>query len=204
MEERNDDIGKLFKNAFTGHKVPPSNEEWEMLNSSLTKHNFFKFNPYQFNIYYASTIVVCFFICVGVGSHYTYKHFVEPIFTQTIQIQTSVESGDSIPNVSSKELGPIQEVKPAYEKNITVASHSLKDKSISIVVDQEIQVNTSHQLAKSDSSSHFHPPNVSISIVDSVSGKDKPYKRTLYITKRDTIFRFDTVKTPKRQRRWPH
>jgi hypothetical protein len=203
MEDSNDEIGKLFKAAFEGHKTPPTNEEWEVLGSSLTKHNFFKFNPYQFNIYYAGTIVICFLICVGVGSHYGYKNFVEPSFTQTIEIQTTISSEDSTAYLITENPVKTQNEGQKKESRDNPKGEQISErKETTLLIEQTSSARLTPVTKRVDSSNQALQRKEHSSKVDSLSHPLKPAKRTLYITKRDTIFRFDTIKTQKKQRKW--
>lgn len=205
MEELEDDIGLLFKNAFDGHKASPGDTSWEALNHSLGTRNFYRFNPYQFNIYYASSIIACLFICLGVGSHYTYKQWIEDrqpvVSVAPATVPTGVGLASEELEVPAKPQSD-QKVETATEKKAFVKESSQAGKGVTENPEKERAVN--YAPIKTDSSHHVaakNPAPLHHTSQVKADSSTKP-KRTLYITKRDTIFKVDTIKTHKKQKKW--
>lgn len=203
MEELEDDIGLLFKNAFDGHKASPGDASWEGLNHSLGTRNFFRFNPYQFNIYYASSIIACLFICLGVGSHYTYRNWIEekqpivsvapaPVYKGEGTATQELEETEEKPQSTQKVEATVEKKtsgKEATVDEMEALPKPEKEKAVSLP-------------AKADSSYHIKSPATVHSAPRLEADSSAKPKRTLYITKRDTIFKVDTIKTHKKQKKW--
>lgn len=207
MENLKDNIGELFSNTFEKHEIIPEREEWDMLSASLQKRNFFRFNATQFNVYYASTIVFCFLVCLGVGSHYTYTHFIKP--------NKLVENSLDTPSDSSKEAVSKQRISVENQetansessslslhesKNATTASSSINKNGKDEVKENQEVTTFSETLNRKDSihvqaNIPVHKP------ATKDSAKARP-KRILYITKQDTILKFDTLHAPKQKKKW--
>lgn len=207
MKNTQDNIGTLFSNTFEKHEIIPEREEWDMLSTTLQKRNFFRFNATQFNVYYASTIVFCFLVCASVGSHYTYTHFIKP----NKPVETSLDA----PSNSSKEAISKQRVSgknqqitntessslPLEEsKNAKTSSSSINKNSKAEVQENQVIATVSESVKRKDSvhvqaNVPVHKP------IAKDSAKARP-KRTLYITKQDTILKFDTLHAPKQKKKW--
>lgn len=61
------DIGALYNEKLKDYKKPPEDFGWMDIDSKVSKINFLRFNPMQFNIYYALLIVGTFIISTGIG-----------------------------------------------------------------------------------------------------------------------------------------
>lgn len=57
MQKDSSDIGKLFSEKFENFEAETSFEDWDRLNSRLSRINFVKFSFQSFNIYYLSIIM---------------------------------------------------------------------------------------------------------------------------------------------------
>lgn len=208
MEEQGDEICQLFHKAFNEHISPLENGEWEALGKTLQKHNFFRFNAFQFNIYYASTIVFCFLICLGVGSHYTYTHVMRPhhledtskilnpvpMPTRELAIPTSSNTKHENLETRTKTSGIHEDPK---ERPANPLFGKILGSSKSMEKNEE---------ANKESNSPFYPDTAvhfqaTKDGAKTDSAKIKP-RRTLYITKQDTVFEYDTLRAPKRKKKW--
>lgn len=203
MEKMKNDIGELFGNAFEKHKVSPEKEEWDMLSTTLQKRNFFRFNATQFNVYYASSIIFCFLVCIGVGSHYAYNN--------VLKQEKESETISSAPvSVSSSQNTSILNDQETVERNVQIFDSKVKienkniDKSLDKLekevvrgqlVNQKMKDSKGNDTLQLKSNVNTH----SASVIDSII--EKP-KRVLYITKQDTIVKFDTLKLSRQKKKW--
>ena len=207
MENTQDNIGTLFSNTFETHEIIPEREEWDMLSTTLQKRNFFRFNATQFNVYYASTIVFCFLACAGVGSHYTYTNFIKP--NKQVESNLDNPSNSSLEVVSKQRISfenqdaanaESSSLSSHESKNAKIASSSInKNSKVEVKENQEV-ISFSETVKRKDSvhvqaNIPVHKPITKDSI------KAKP-KRILYITKQDTILKFDTLHAPKQKKKW--
>jgi hypothetical protein len=207
MENLKDNIGELFSNAFEKHEIIPEGEEWDMLSATLQKRNFFRFNATQFNVYYASTIVFCFLVCAGVGSHYTYTNF--------IKLNKQVESSLATPSDSSIEAITKQKISvenqeaanakstslPLVESKNAKTGSSIINKNDKVEAKENQVLETVSETVKRKDSVHVQATIPVHKLVSKDSIKAKP-KRILYITKQDTILKFDTLHAPKQKKKW--
>lgn len=203
MEEQEDKLGSLFKTSFEGHKVPLEEGEWDVLSNRLEKRNFFKFNPYQFNIYYASTIIACFFICLGLGSNYVYKQYV---YSEPLLEASGTKVNTTVPTVEAPKSRNVT-VNPkglAYDTQATVIPQK-EEKAIKKgdAVETAVEMPQHHLISspiKKDTIAHLEPQQPTLQVITTDSSKIN--KKVLYITKQDTIFKYDTVRTHKSKKRW--
>lgn len=203
MEEQEDTLGLLFKNSFEGHKPPLEEGEWDMLSNSLEKRNFFKFNPYQFNIYYASTILACFFICLGVGSHYVYKQ--HPFSASNSETSTVLSDTSATHVLGEGKKIRAEDPQEEFNSEPHVPYSRVEEKKVEKkpteekTVSEPSQVPSNSLTSKKDTITHsvVHKTNPQPTIDSS-----KINKKVLYITKQDTIFKYDTVRTHKPRKKW--
>jgi len=207
MENTQDTIGTLFSNTFEKHEIMPEREEWDMLSTTLQKRNFFRFNATQFNVYYASTIIFCFLVCLGVGSHYTYTNFIKP----NKQVETNLgSSSDSSIEAVSKQSISVENQEAANAKSSSLSLNESKNaKAISSNINKKDKVEAKeNQVLATVSETVKRKDSVQVQanipvhkpiIKDSIKAKPK---RILYITKQDTILKFDTLHAPKQKKKW--
>lgn len=207
MEDVKDDIGQMFQKTFESHKTKPDPGDWEILAGSVQKINFFKFNPFQFNIYYASTILFCFVTCLGIGSHYTYSHMfgadekrgvIDPKDSTNIKVlnnNSSIEDKslhwvkDSIQVKTEKNLENIKFMKTQKQGSKQNMKETEDPSSLTNKKEIAVSVDT------------LQKPIQLKQVIFSADSSKLKRKRTLYVTKQDTIIQFDTLHAPKQKRR---
>jgi len=202
MEE--DNIGQLFRTSFEAHKDVPESGEWEMLQTSMQKVNFFKFNALQFNIYYASTILFCFLTCLTIGSHYTYSHILnlsnKEESTGKINKIESVDAQSSVSEIQK----PSEIIKLNYKKenkspeNSSVAKLPVKASEEKGMQETYGNNTTKVNVSGKSPSDTTHSKKETFTAEQKQDTLKKP-KRTLYITKQDTIYQYDTLKAVKKK-----
>ena len=207
MENTHDNIGELFSNTFEKHEIIPKREEWDMLSATLQKRNFFRFNATQFNVYYASTIVFCFLVCLGVGSHYTYTNFIKlnkPLETRLGTLSDSskeVVSKRSM-SVENREISNVESASLSSPENKHAKnSSSSSNKNRKTEIKENQSINTVLETATRKDSVHLQANIPVHKPISKDSAKARP-KRILYITKQDTILKFDTLHAPKQKKKW--
>lgn len=216
MEEPQDNIGNLFLQAFEGHQVSPEREEWDVLQKTLQTRNFFKFNPMQFNIYYASSIIFCFLVCVGVGSHYTYTQWKKPATTHDRVLPSPAPTTygpTGLPAVDVRDELGVHRPNPNHATSDDDKQTIGKGRGNGTSDEQMTEQPTAEDAHTSYSSKNEGTPNT-LTAPDTVHVKPvthhkthkadtttKP-KRILYITKQDTIIQYDTLRAPRKKKKW--
>lgn len=200
MTEKEDDIGKLFRTTLDGLETPIESGEWESMQTHLQKWNFFHFNAFQFNIYYAGMVIFCFITCAFVGTHYTYTNFFKKTDLvvreeQVVRDKVKGEMGNNPLKEDSKN-----EKSVVGERNNQIVT--LPRKYIKLIENKIITRKEESKLTALDTNRIETPIPAVVPVVskpDSV--KPKP-KRVVYLTKQDTIIQFDTIQAPKKKKKW--
>jgi hypothetical protein len=147
-------------------------------------------------------------VCAGVGSHYTYTHFIKP--NKSVETSLGTSSDSSIETVSKHSIS-IETQEAVNAESSSLSSHESKNEKTSsssinkngkVKVEENQQVSTLSETVKRKDSIHVQSniPVLKPITKDSLV-KAKP-KRILYITKQDTILKFDTLHAPKQKKKW--
>lgn len=192
MKER-DDIGDFFKAELDNFEPSLSFDELEIIDKIQANNRFYKFSPYNFNIFYALAIVSGFLLTLGCVTHYILKQQND---VSTIEnLSQSKKTSKIIPivnesakivekkNISSTSQGKTNtSEKP---KNNTSKLESNNIETTTPTVPQTTNVDLTPQIVTKP-----------ISITDSIPKKVeiKPIRKKIFIVKRDTIYKKDTLK----------
>jgi hypothetical protein len=214
MDDIKDKLGELFRTTFEEHHAPLESEDWEGLNTKLQRRNFFKFNALQFNVYYASMIIFCFMVCAGIGSHYTYTTFLRTDDNITKKEHSKQEllvsdiENNSGTTVLIKEKDALNNRRPLSSIPKNEGIYSKGNKNTEASNDTSLIPKGSIEKKVKEIENQRIPPEVSPTISihhhvnsDSLKPKQKT-KRTLYITKQDTIIQYDTIPSAKKKKKW--
>ena len=200
-----DAMKELFGESLQDFEIQNQQEDWIKLETQLIKKEFYKFNFFRFNLYYALlmgalTAINIFFL----GDYILNK--MEQKDRITI-VETSSEIKLTVPEINSKENRIIDaKVNDIYEeshkskadfkngsnsKNTEVTKKLNSDKKEIGIPAKKL--NTLENLIAVDS---FNTESESIKDLDTFKIK-KP--EPIYITKRDTIIKIDSVKVKARR-----
>jgi hypothetical protein len=182
----------LFKDELKNFNPKLSYSEIDFLDKVILKNNFYKFNPYHFNLFYAMAIVSGFLLTMTLAGHYLYSQtrLNKPMSTANIALVQ--------PSKQMKSLSP-------NDKNITIIKPSETKKNIAIKT-----------LKKEPKRHQFGKPHTNVSLANNNLSHDSslttntlPYvfdshmksnRKLVYITQKDTIFQIDTVRTLKKNK----
>ena len=200
MENSKDVFANLFKEEFQNNSESLSLDEQYQLEKLVRKQAFWSFSPFTFNMYYALAIVSGFLLSTTLGAHYIYNYVYQNPYQQYMIEQKAILSNDS------KTIENEQ-----HFSNTT--THTNKNKPlIPAAKNTTLQTGTQSKSVKTIDSSAVNPPKIEpiISskpnfvpdeIIPIKKDSIKPVRKTIYITKRDTIFQLDTLKNkPKRKK----
>lgn len=175
-------IGDLFNIEFDDFKPSLSLKELEMIDKEQTKIKFYKFNIYQFNMYYALVILSGFLLTLGCACHYLYtqNHIVKsnyqtitnnkPIVNKQIDNKIMRPTIVSIASKTSKH----NKIKSSDKFITKPALITEQNKSQLIIIEKAIDI-------KKDS-------------ISAVPVEIKTIHKKMFIMKRDTIYKNDTLK----------
>jgi len=184
-----DPLKNIYKKAFDGYIQPVDPFEFDKLQLVLQKHNFMRFQAFQFNVYYASMIATFFLLSIGTTSHYVYNFVLNkpqaevinmPIPVSTVIIEQNRKS-DKITKNENKPVKAKSESKEAASTIEQIKTTSIDDNTTII----------EEQLVSSPVSENIH------AVIHPVSEPAKIHikKQKVVIELQDTIHKFDTIKT---------
>lgn len=207
MNNKMDDIDKLYSDKFENFEFHSSDDEWGKLSSKLAKANFLKFSYSTFNIYYLTAIFgfFAFLVYLGLIIFPTTAEFdpQQKFPGKLMELKTVVEkqefASDSTMKTSVQDEQTIQKDSKAKEiyQDAKIDSLVAKDilkretsKLISSDVKESLDKNhDSLTLSKSDTSD----------VIIQQTPKIKRVKKTIVIRK-DQVIVTDTVKIKKREK----
>lgn len=201
MENSKDAFANLFKEEFQNNTESLSLDEQYQLEKLVRKQAFWSFSPYTFNMYYALAIVSGFLLSTTLGAHYIYNYVYQNPYQKYTNAQNVILPKDSI---------TIKVIEQPFSNTTTHTNNSKP--LIPAVKNTILQTGTQNKSVKTIDSSIVNTPKIEpiISskpnlvpeeIVPFKKDSIKPIRKTIYITKRDTIFQLDTLKNkPKRKK----
>lgn len=191
-----DPIKQLFKQGFEEFNPSVDFNEWYSYKELLSKHNFLRFNLFQFNVYYALAIATCFLLSIGTTAHYAY-HFA--------QLPTS----NSVV-VSGKKVEPTTHsgIDEATTSSHPIHNPSLRTESTKVKRDKnsesEITPVTTEVTPSQDTATKAEPTRQVMAEEKQLEAnpaletpKIVTKRQRIIVPKQDTIHRFDTVKSRK-------
>jgi hypothetical protein len=181
----------LFKDELKNFNPKLTINEIDFLDKFITKNNFYKFNPYHFNLFYAMAIVSGFLITMSLAGHYLYS-------------QALVNQPTSLPiamNPASKQMKFLTQnnkIIVANKPNVTKKNIALKTIKKQTKHNHQNTPNTNNPLIinylRIDTSSTINEsPNA-------INSKTNTVRKLVYITQKDTIFQIDTIRTLKKNK----
>ena len=194
-------IEHLYKNEFKDFEQSLNFEEINFLDKLIMKNAFYKFNPYQFNVFYAMAIVSGFFVTISSSVYYVYSQ-------ADFRHQLSIASIETPIKKSTKNNLILTEIK-TVNKKIKQSNQDKKNSNSTILLNQktikkdknEFSTNTVKNSSVLDFKNNFNevipincnePQNTSPEVIN-------PHRKIVYIIKKDTIFQIDTVRIIKNQ-----
>jgi hypothetical protein len=203
MEEK-DNIGELFEKTFEDFKAEDIQDEWIDLDIKLSRSSFKRFSVSEFNIYYASLIIISFLLTTAVA-------------VDRFIINISKYSDAATTTISKTDLLPFSKNPTIIVDSIFVSKDSSHTKSGFEIIDRQtkpnkIPENKSPLITANDSADNTNikktyipiPTSDSLFIknssvlqtIDSV----KKRKKTVFIIRQDTIIKYDTLKVKKKRK----
>lgn len=214
MSKEYRNIGELYKERFEEFECPGDSSDWNELAYKLDKKEFFKFNISRFNIYYSSLIVITFILSVCVFVRHTIlmeeDNNLETVNPVSGERRSAADLGSAIEDDEQGET-EVARKNPFYNgsndgyrdsdnetKNAlpsregTSSSGSgdamKKDTLVRVLTESKVITDTLKKTSASDSISKVKP-----------KVNPKP-KKIVYITKQDTIVKYDTLRKKKRNK----
>jgi hypothetical protein len=197
-------LGDLFKKQVLNYQPEVSEEEWNSLEVKLKKINFLRFSLTNFNIYYCFMILSCFIFNSAIFVDYFLLHRENPQVT-SISVTPSTQSKSKIEDKSLLKTGNNFINLPDRKKADPAGNTILHDSIINYPNNDFAEKNIVHQ----DSGKINSEKNVNINFssygnnrnnnVDSAAQRKVNLKKTLYITRQDTIVVYDTLSNKKRR-----
>jgi hypothetical protein len=195
-------LGNLFKKQIQNYQPEVTEEEWNTLELKLKKVNFLRFSLINFNIYYTLMLLSCFI--------FSGATFVDYFLLRREPLQITTKSGpSSIQPKSEIEDKSLLETEGNFINQPNRTKRNFPENT-AIVYDSLTNNLTNDSTRKNDFLHNDNKPiaekNVSVNSssydnnkADSLTiPKVKP-KKTLYITRQDTIIVYDTLSNKKRR-----
>jgi hypothetical protein len=188
-----DPLKKIYKKAFDTYTQPVESFEFDKLQLALQKHNFMRFQAFQFNVYYASMIATFFLLSIGTTSHYVYNfvlnkpqdEFVNTVIPASKVVIEQNKNSDKLARIENKKV----KVKRQTNENIKESNSSVNQvKTTLIDHDKTIVEEQSTSLAISENIQTLSQPSLEPT-------KVHIKKQKVVIELQDTIHKFDTIKT---------
>ncbi len=226
MKDDHKKVEDLYKDAFSDFEVPGAGYDWNGIEKHLDKVKFYRLSLTHFNIYYSLLIATCFVASIITASHYfmVTVPYVKDHTTIVIKDKDStstlfqnkkgfkISNGDSEKNkknIPSLKADPANEsIKTNKYKNSPRNKDYAGAESASTSPDKNQPTNSSENPLVIPMPANKGTKD-SIAIVapmhhekDSLKTRKEPKtsKKTIYITKQDTIFEYDTLKTKKNKK----
>jgi hypothetical protein len=192
MEEDIDhnNLGDLFKKQVLNYQSEVSEEEWNTLEVKLKKINFLRFSLINFNIYYCLMILSFFIFNSAIFVDYFLLH----------REDSQVTSISAPPSTQSKSEIEYKSPLKAENNFINQPNRKKGDFAENTILHDSITNNLNNNFAEKnilqDSSKTNSEKNVNNN-ADSVARRKVKLKKTLYITRQDTIVVYDTLSNKK-------
>lgn len=199
---KNDDkLDKFFKESLFEYKEELSVKDIDLFNQSIEKSRFYRFEPYRFNIYYASVLGLSFLLNVAM-IFYCFNFISNQLISsqgppEIINTQKSPDSmdrtkSDLSPKTVSNEINQIEKIRTFNSKK-RVQSHTNSNTAVDAISGN---VDSSNVNAKQIRPAVFSIADSSNQIIPI----KRKYKKTVVIVQKDTIYQIDTL--PAKSRKW--
>ena len=190
MQNKINDIGELLKTRLGSVEIEGKRNGWADMDRNIKRIKFFKFDPYEFNIYYASIIVLTFIFAAVTLTRHFMLYDMSSVDSNIAPVATGSATSSDTSNATN--VIPFLIQKKNYKKNYFSSPQNA----------DSIEV-----LHKTTSEDYIQSEEI---LEDSVPGFSAPEKttespvekRTVYITKQDTIFIVDTLDKPDKRRKF--
>lgn len=212
-----DSIENLFIEEFQDAETALSLDEIEMMDKLIIKNRFYKFNPFQFNVYYAAAILTSVLINTVFIYHYMYStHVIKKTVYTSYTDSTYTHPDIEDITVSNKTSAANSEKPRSHAVNIVAYPKSAKVTVVSPHSEINIIKNTpelvkSNNLVSTQAVTTQSPAHIRIK--DSINTTDnhkigfpkpeskiKTQKKIVYVARKDTILQVDTIKTGRRRK----
>lgn len=204
-------LGDFFKSEFEDFEPELSFKEEQVLHTIQAQNKFHKFDPYHFNVYYALFFVAAFVLNLCCAGHYIYNQLSneQKSTTNTIEGTTNnvnkiVEnSSDSKAIINSEKLDVLnnKDMKPSKLNNKLNLNNKVNNGN-SPVSENELQEIPEKKIIEPQIK-HEITPTKEIQVelpkeTELVKTEIKPIRKKVFIIKRDTIFKKDTLKVKRK------
>jgi uncharacterized membrane protein YgaE (UPF0421/DUF939 family) len=188
-----DPLKKIYKKAFDSYTQPVDSFEFDKLQLVLQKHNFMRFQAFQFNVYYASMIATFFLLSIGTTSHYVYNFVLNK--PQVEVSKTITPTSRNVKELSRKSTNITRNENKQVKAKIESKEDRKKDNSSTIQLNISLSENN-ETIIKEQASSSAAPENLHVVSQPSAEPtKIHIKKQKVIIELQDTIHKFDTIKT---------
>lgn len=188
-----DPLKNIYKKAFDSYTQPVDPFEFDKLQLALQKHNFMRFQAFQFNVYYASMIATFFLLSIATTSHYVYNFVLKksqegfvnttiPASRAIVEQSTKTDKVTKNENKQEKAKSESKDDRKKANSSGNQLNTNLIDNNETIVEEKSTIVSTSENIQVVSQPSS-EPIKVHIK------------KQKVIIELQDTIHKFDTIKT---------
>lgn len=215
MESKDHLFDNFINDQLAETELPVPAMQWSSLDAALTKKSFWHFGLKTFNIFYAS-LIGTFTLLSGFTAYYSYQsykleqtHRIAPIAPQA---PTSNQQSQSLQqeNQYGEEKTILTTTEPQLEKknapknaqNRSVAKRKVNGSELQLVLPTD--PSGLEHISKGENNKYKLAEMAVNEKIDTVvkptnkSNQTKP-KKIIYLTKRDTIFKADTVRRVRRK-----
>lgn len=179
----------LFKDELKNYNPKLTYSEIDFLDKIIAKNNFYKFNPYHFNLFYAIAIVSGFFITMSLAGHYLYS-------------QTRLNKPEEITTIA---LTPVSKQKKKLRQNAENFKLSQGPTTKKIIALKTLKKETkNHQSSNIHTNFTLASDNLyhdsTTTTAPTRPNNSNITRKLVYITQKDTIFQIDTIRTLKKNK----
>jgi len=186
----NNTLEDFFKTELGNYRPHLDFEEKALIDEIQLKTQFYEFNPYKFNLYYALAIFSGFVISLCCGGHYIYStskllelSLMKNEKSNTIVTSTTLVNSDSIKvnNIQNKKI---------INKDISTSKEIVKK-----IKPSKFEINENKRKDVISNIQTIQPV-----VKDSIITPQliQPARKKVIIMRRDTVFQIDTLKVKKR------
>ncbi len=193
MEKNN--LDRLFKEGLKGSRTDTPEEDWAALDITLTKLKFFRFGWTYFNIYYCALIGMFFTLATLNTAYIVYKiHHSNIIKVDSSNAPLIKRESDRIISDSTHKsvIEPINSLPKVINKPYIINKQLTKNNDTLIIGKQPVQIKQLTPVLLDSIN------NVGIPLPEKPIIKPR-LKKTIYLHKRDTIIKKDTMKIIRRK-----
>lgn len=193
MEKNN--LDNLFKEGLKGSQIETQEEDWAALDITLTKLKFFRFGWTYFNIYYCALIGMLFTLAILNTTYIVYKvNHPNNIKVDSSNLPAKKRESNHIINDSNQKpvIETVNSSPKVINKSNVIIKHIINNNDTSVVGKQHVQIKQLTPVLLDSVN------NVSIPLPEKPIIKPR-LKKTIYLHKRDTIIKKDTMKIIRRK-----